>query len=468
MNAAPEPTDARAGSRLAAVVKAHDVRGRVPDDLDETRMRALGAGVADVLVRGEQQTQIVVGRDMRLHSPVLAAALCRGLVERGTDVIDIGLASTDQLYFASGSLDLPGVMVTASHNPPEWNGLKLCRAGARPVGRASGLDQVAARGLVHLNEVAAGDLASGSIERRDVLAAYARHLRALAPVGGRRLRVVVDAANAMAGVTAPAVLGALDLELVALNFELDGSFPAHPPDPLDPANLVDLQAAVRAERADLGLAFDGDADRCFVVDETGAPISASAVIALVARRELARHPGATIVHSLTCSRAVAEEVRAAGGVPVRTRVGHSGVKAAMADHGAVFGGEHSGHYYFAAFWNADSGMLAALHMLAAVAESPRPLSALVAPFDRYPASGEINSVVSDAAAAIRAVEAATAAEPSLEIDHLDGLTVASARWWFNLRASNTESLLRLNVEADDEAMMVQVRDLVLSAIRRQQ
>jgi phosphomannomutase len=380
------------------------------------------------------------------------------------DVLDAGLVSTDELYFATGHLRLPGVMVTASHNPGHYNGFKICRPDARPVGRDTGLSEIVARGLTLLDDSSPWP-GRGVVERIDLLEDYATRLLQLAPVRGRRLRVVVDAANAMAGLTVPAVLSRVDVELVPLNFELDGRFPAHPPDPLDPANLVPLQEAVVRQRADIGLAFDGDADRCFFIDERGAAVSPSAVVALVVRRELERHPGGTVVHSLTCSRAVTEQIAASGGVAVRAPVGHAGIKTRMAQTGAVFGGEHSGHYYFADFWNADSGMLAALHVLAMLAASDGPMSALVAPYERYTASGELNSRVADVPAALARAEALFAGDAQVSRDDLDGLTLTHPRWWLNLRSSNTESLLRLNVEADDPSLMASVRDRVLTAIR---
>jgi phosphomannomutase len=447
-------------ARLRASLKANDIRGIVPTELDETLAYALGAGVAELL----GPSTVAVGRDARSSSPSLARALCDGIVAWGVDVLDAGLVSTDELYFATGHLRLPGVMVTASHNPGHFNGFKVCRPGARPVGRDTGLAEIVDRGLQLLGDVSAGPV-RGAVQRVDLLDDYASRLLALAPVRGRRLRVVVDAANAMAGLTAPAVLSRVDVEVVPLNFELDGRFPAHPPDPLDSANLVQLQEAVQRYEADLGLAFDGDADRCFFVDERGSAVSPSAVVALVVRRELERHPGATVVHSLTCSRVVAEQIGASGGVAVRAPVGHAGIKTRMAQTGAVLGGEHSGHYYFADFWNADSGMLAALHVLALLAASGGSMSQLVAPYDRYAASGELNSPVADMPAARARVAALFAGDPQVTSDELDGLTLTHPRWWLNLRASNTESLLRLNVEADDAQLMVSVRDRVLTAIR---
>jgi phosphomannomutase len=447
---------------LSAIVKAYDVRGVVPDQLDESVAASLGAAFARV-VGAAGGGAVTVGRDMRPSSPGLASAFAQGAASQGADVVDIGLASTDQLYFASGSLDLPGAMFTASHNPARYNGVKLCRAGAVPLGQGSGLDDV--RDLA-LAGVPPHDGAPGEVRSQDLLTAYADHLRSLVDLrGNRRLKVVVDAGNGMAGHTVPAVLDGLPVDLVPLYFELDGTFPNHEANPLDPANLVDLQERVRREGADLGLAFDGDADRCFVVDERGEPVSPSAVTALVAVRELSRNPGAKVIHNLITSRAVPEIVRENGGTPVRTRVGHSFIKAEMARTDAVFGGEHSAHYYFRDFWRADTGMLAALHVLCALGEQDRPLSAIAARFERYVSSGEINSEVRDQAAAVALVRDRYAGRPEVGVDDLDGMTVSAPDWWFNLRPSNTEPLLRLNVEAADRATMHSVRDDVLAIVR---
>ncbi len=448
---------------LSRIVKAYDIRGVVPDDLDEDVARALGA--AFVRVTDAAGGAIVVGRDMRPSSPGLVAAFAEGACAQGADVIDIGLASTDELYFASGHFDLPGAMFTASHNPARYNGIKLCRRGATPVGQDSGLAQV--RSLAE-DGVPPYPGPAGTLQTRDVLPSYAEHLHSLVDLSGARpLTVVVDAANGMAGHTVPAVLDGLPLTVVPMYFELDGTFPNHEANPLEPANLVDLQSRVREVGADVGLAFDGDADRCFVIDERGQPVSPSAVTALVAVRELAKHPGASVIHNLITSRAVPEIVREHGGIPVRTRVGHSFIKQEMARTDAVFGGEHSAHYYFRDFWRADTGMLAALHVLAALAEQPLPLSAFAAQFERYVASGEINSEVHDQEGRTAAVRAAFAERPGVDVDDLDGLTIGTDDWWFNLRASNTEPLLRLNVEATSHATMASVRDEVLALIRKE-
>ncbi|MGH3443764.1 MAG: phosphomannomutase/phosphoglucomutase, partial [Nocardioidaceae bacterium] len=368
-----------------------------------------------------------------------------------------------ELYFASGHLAVPGAMFTASHNPARYNGIKMCRAYAVPLGSDTGLGEI--RDLVSEGSRMTAER-SGAVEEVDVLAAYADHLLSLVPVSGRRLKVSVDAGNGMAGHTAPAVLGALDLDVDPMYFELDGTFPNHEANPIDPANLADLQARVRETGADLGLAFDGDADRCFVVDERAEIVSPSVLTALIATRELAKHPGAAVIHNLITSRAVPQIVSERGGRPVRTRVGHSFIKAQMAETDAVFGGEHSGHYYFRDFWRADSGMLAALHTIAALAETDRPLSELLAEFSRFHASGEINSTVDDQSGVLQSIESAYADRPGVAVDHLDGLTVGDDNWWFNVRASNTEPLLRLNVEASDEQTMTKVRDDVLALIRR--
>ena len=449
-------------ANVRAVFKAYDVRGIVPDQIDEALARATGAAFVQVV----GAATIVVGHDMRPSSPGMAGAFAEGASSAGADVVLIGLASTDQLYFASGHLGHPGAMFTASHNPAQYNGIKLCRSFAQPVGLDTGLAEI--RDLV--SGAAAPRAATappGSISEHDVLEAYAAHLLTLAPVSGRRLKVVVDAGNGMAGHTAPAVFGRLGaaVELVPMYFELDGTFPHHEANPIDPANLVDLQGRVLAEGADLGLAFDGDADRCFVVDERGRAVSPSTLTALIAARELAKEPGATVIHNLITSRAVPEIVSELGGAPVRTRVGHSFIKATMAETGAIFGGEHSGHFYFRDFWRADSGMLAALHTMAALADTDRPLSELLAAYERYAVSGEINSEVVDPGAVLTALESAYAGTDGVSIDHLDGLTVSHADWSFNVRPSNTEPLLRLNAEGRDEATMAEVRDRVLGRIR---
>ena len=444
---------------LAAVFKAYDVRGIVPDQIDDDLARRVG----NAFVVVTEADHVVVGHDMRPSSPGMSRAFAEGAAEAGADVAIIGLASTDELYFASGWLERPGAMFTASHNPAQYNGIKMCRAFASPIGRESGLVEI--RDLAGAGVTRTADV-PGSISEQDLLADYAAYLLALAPVRGRPLRVVVDAGSGMAGLTAPAVLGQLDVELVDLYFDLDGSFPHHEANPIDPANLVDLQAKVRETGADIGLAFDGDADRCFLVDERGALVSPSVLTALIAARELIRDPGATIIHNLITSRGVPEIVRELGGKPVRTRVGHSYIKARMAETGAVFGGEHSGHFYFRDFWRADSGMLAALHALAALAESDLPVSELLRPFSRYVGSGEINTEVLDQQAVLDELEQTWRVRDGVEVDHLDGLTVNHADWWFNVRASNTEPLLRLNAEGADAATMARVRDDVLAVIRR--
>jgi phosphomannomutase len=445
---------------LSAIVKAYDIRGVVGEQLDADVARRLGAGFA----REAGGPAVAIGRDMRESSPGLASAFAAGVTGQGVDVVDIGLASTDLLYFAAGRLDIPGVMITASHNPARYNGFKLCRAGAVPIAEDCGLLEIRAdaeRGLP-----AAGS-PMGSVSQRNLLADYADYLRKLVDVSGiRPLRVVVDAGNGMAGYTVPEVFTGLPLDLVPLYFELDGTFPNHEANPLDPKNLVDLCAKVVEEGADLGLAFDGDADRCFVVDERGEPVSPSAITALVAVRELAREPGSSVIHNLITSRAVPEIITEHGGSPVRTRVGHSFIKQTMAETGAIFGGEHSAHYYFRDFWRADSGMLAALHVLAALGERDWPLSQLMADYGRYAASGEINSTVADPTARITVVKQHYGSQSGVSVDELDGLTVTLPDGsWFNLRPSNTEPLLRLNVEAEDDAAVAALRDDVLALAR---
>ena len=438
----------RPAAAVRSVIKAYDVRGLVGEEIDEGFVTDVGAAFAR-LVRDEKANgsgRVVIGYDMRESSPTLAAAFADGVTAQGLDVVRIGLASTDQLYFASGHLDCPGAMFTASHNPAAYNGIKLCRAGAKPVGEDTGL-------AVIRDEVIAGvpshDGPRGQVHDQDVLADYGEFLRTLVNLTGLRpLRVAVDAGNGMAGHTTPAVLGPIPaLTLLPLYFELDGTFPNHEANPLEPANLVDLQNFTVDSTADIGLAFDGDADRCFVVDELGKPVSPSAVTALVAARELSREVGATVIHNLITSKAVPEVIVERGGTPVRSRVGHSYIKALMADTGAIFGGEHSAHYYFRDFWGADSGMLAALHVLAALGEQDRPLSELMADYQRYEASGEINFRVADAPTCVEAVLKSFGSRIN-SMDDLDGGTVDLGDGaWFNLRTSNTEPLLRRNVEA---------------------
>jgi phosphomannomutase len=401
---------------------------------------------------------------MRESSPGLAAAFAAGATSQGADVVEAGLASTDLLYYAAGSLDIPGAMFTASHNPARYNGIKLCRAGASPVGQDTGLAEI--RDLV-ADGVPSYDGEAGSVTQQDLMADYAAYLLKLVPGidDVRRLTVVVDAGNGMGGLTVPHVLGRLPLEITELYFDLDGNFPNHEANPIDPANLVDLQAKVREVSADVGLAFDGDADRCFVVDERGEIVSPSVLTALIAVRELGKEPGSTIIHNLITSHAVPEIVREHGGEPVRTRVGHSFIKGTMAETGAIFGGEHSGHFYFRDFWFADSGMLAALHVLAALGHQDGPLSQLLDRYSRYVASGEINSDVADQTVITAQVRMAYATRPEVTSDELDGLTVQAPDWWFNLRPSNTEPLLRLNVEGADQATMESLRDEVLAMVR---
>jgi phosphomannomutase len=448
----------RPAAAVHRVIKAYDVRGLVGAEIDESFVTDVGAAFGR-LMREEGARQVAIGYDMRDSSPSLAAAFGAGVIGQGLDVVRIGLASTDQLYFACGLLDCPGAMFTASHNPAAYNGIKMCRAGAKPVGADTGLTAISDALIAG---VPAYDGPIGTVADKDVLADYGEFLRSLVDTSGLPpLRVAVDAGNGMAGHTAPAVLGAIDsITLLPLYFELDGSFPNHEANPLDPANLADLQAYVQESGADIGLAFDGDADRCFVIDERGLPVSPSTVTALVAARELHREIGATVIHNLITSRAVPELVVEHGGTPVRSRVGHSYVKALMADTGAIFGGEHSAHYYFRDFWGADSGMLAALYVLAALGEQQRPLSELTADYQRYESSGEINFTVADAPSCVEAVLKGLGTRIQ-SIDHLDGVTVDLGEGsWFNLRSSNTEPLLRLNVEGrcveDVDAVVEQV------------
>jgi phosphomannomutase len=444
-----------------SIFKANDIRGVVAGDRpewDAAGARAVGAAFVEVL--GLAGREFVLGRDMRTTGPELAAAFTEGALAEGASVIDIGLASTDQLWFASGLLDVPGVQLTASHNPASYNGVKFCLAQAAPIEPEM---------LKRIAEVAMGPelpaaVQAGTRRERDVLADYAAHLHSLVPLDGiRRLTVVYDAGNGMAGHTAPAVLGPLDIETIGLFTELDGSFPNHPPNPLEPANLVDAQRAVLEHHADLALVFDGDADRCFIVDERGEVVSPSLITALIAQQELHREPGGTIVINTITSRAVDRVVADAGGALVVSKVGHTSVKAKMALHNAIFGGEHSAHYYFRDFWGADTGMLAGLHVLALLGHSDGTMSDLVARLPRFAASGEINSTVADVPGVLARLAEAFAGRGVQNTD--DGLTIEGDGWWVNVRASNTEPLLRLNVEAPDDARMASLRDEALAIIR---
>lgn len=458
---------------LDQIIKAYDVRGTYPDQLDEDLAHAVGAAFVRVVgaaARDGGPGAVVIGHDMRPSGPGLVAAFAEGVREQGCDVILMGLASTDGLYFASGSLDLPGAMFTASHNPAQYNGIKLCRPGAAPVGQDTGLREI--RQLVEAG-VPTYDGPLGGVSEQDLLVGYAQFLRGLVDLSGsRHLKVVVDAGNGMGGFTVPAVLGdaaglpPLPLDIDEMYFELDGTFPNHEANPIEPENLRDLQARVRETGADIGLAFDGDADRCFVVDERGELVTPSTLTALIAARELAKHPGSPVIHNLITSKAVPEVIVENGGTAVRTRVGHSFIKQTMADTGAVFGGEHSGHFYFRDFWRADSGMLAAMHALAALGETPEgtTFSSMLAPYDRYCVSGEINTTVANAAAATEAIRQEFASR-AVDIEDFDGMTVTGDDWWFNVRPSNTEPLLRLNVEAADESAMAALRDEVLTVMR---
>jgi phosphomannomutase len=457
-------------SDLGAIVKAYDVRGTVPDQLNEEVARALGAAFVQTLqASGDDASTIVTAHDMRDSSPGLSKAFGEGARAEGADVIEAGLGSTDLLYFASGRLNIPGAMFTASHNPAQYNGVKMCRSGAKPIGQDTGLAEIRDKAQAIVDGKATVGEPKGTATHKDLLADYAAHLRTLVDLTHiRPLTVVVDAGNGMGGYTVPAVLGdavlrALPLTIIPLYFELDGSFPNHEANPLEPKNIVDLQQAVVENGADLGIAFDGDADRCFVVDADGNPVSPSAITAMVATRELAKHPGSIVIHNLITSRAVPEIVTEAGGTPLRSRVGHSFIKAEMARTGAVFGGEHSAHYYFKDFWGADTGMLAAMHVLAALGEQDRPLSELGSEYERYAASGEINTRVTDQKAKIAQVRHAF---PDAEVDELDGLTISFADGsWANLRPSNTEPLLRLNVEGATPERMAELRDAVLAIVR---
>ena len=441
---------------LDRIFKAYDVRGVVPDDLDADLVRIIGAAFA----RWSGAPSIVVGRDCRLSSPELALAIAEGATASGVHVVDLGLASTDLLYFASGSLDMPGIMLTASHNPKQYNGLKFCLAGAKPVGEETGLRTI--RDMVEQGARPAAD-EPGSVQEHDLLGAYVEHVLSFVDVEAMRpLTIVADTANGMGGLVVPAVMQRLPVTLHHLYPELDGTFPNHPADPIDPENQKDLKAAVLEHGADIGLAFDGDADRVFLIDEQAQDVSGSLLTALVAISMLDHEPGAKIVHNLICSWTVPEVIREHGGEAIRTRVGHSFIKQVMAESGAIFGGEHSGHYYFRENYGADSGLIAAVAALGELSKAERPLSELLAPLRRYSASGEINSVVDDPQARIEAIAAHYADGKQ---DRLDGLTVEFDDWWCNVRPSNTEPLLRLNAEARTPELLAEKTAEVLASIR---
>ena len=448
---------------VSSIFKAYDIRGLVGSQITPDFTFATGLAFARFLEQERQPASVIIAQDMRASSPALADAFSAGVTSTGFDVIRICLASTDMLYFASGKLGLPGAMFTASHNPAAYNGIKLCLSSARPIGKESGL-------LTIENFVRTGspiELRSVGVEtKRDLLQEYVDYLLTLVNLDSiRPLKIVVDAGNGMAGHTAPAIFSRLNCELIPLYFELDGSFPNHEANPIDSANLRDLARAVKKHKADLGLAFDGDADRCFLIDENGVAVNPSDLTSLIAQRELAKHPRSKIIYNLISSRAVLEVIEENGGVGLRSRVGHSYIKKMMAQTGAIFGGEHSGHFYFNEFWRADSGALAALHAIAALGTSKKTMSQLIKPFQRYVSSGEINSSVADASSVIQIVEKEFSSRKDVEIDHLDGLSVNGDSWWFNLRPSNTEPLLRLNVEAKTTAGMAALRDEVLALIR---
>ena len=449
-------------NQVPNIFKAYDIRGLVDSEITPEFTFATGVAFARLLQQEREPATVVVGQDMRDSSQELADAFSAGITSTGFDVIRLGLTSTDLMYFASGKLGLPGAMFTASHNPAAYNGIKLCYSSARPIGKESGLQVIES----FVRQGSPLEIRSVGIEtQRDMLEDYVDHLLKLVDLSEiRPLTIVIDAGNGMAGFTAPAVFKRLNVEVIEMYFELDGAFPNHEANPIDPKNLKDLSVAVKKNKADIGLAFDGDADRCFLVDEKGELVNPSALTALIADRELAKNPGASIIYNLISSRSVKEVIEENGGTAVRSRVGHSYIKKLMAETGAVFGGEHSGHFYFKDFWRADSGMLAALHALAALSQSKQKLSELLQSYNRYVSSGEINSVVEDAVTVMSAIESHFASMSGITIDRLDGLTVESADWWFNVRASNTEPLLRLNVEATTQALMDKIRLQALALI----
>ena len=444
------------------VFKAYDIRGLVDSELNSDFAFETGVAFARFLQIEREPATVVIGEDMRPSSPLLAEAFSAGVTSQGMDVIRIGLASTDLMYFASGKLGLPGAMFTASHNPAEYNGIKLCLSQARPIGKESGLLTIEK----FVREGSPITLRNVGIEKhQNMLEEYVDHLLTVVDLREiRPLKLVIDAGNGMAGYTAPAIFARLNCEVIPMYFELDGSFPNHEANPLDESTLVDLKKAVKEHSADLGLAFDGDADRCFLIDENGEGINPSSLTALIAERELKKNPGSKIIYNLISSRTVQEVISENNGIGLRSRVGHSNIKKLMAETGAIFGGEHSGHFYFKDFWRADSGALAALHAIAALGTSKASISDLLASYSRYVQSGEINTKVADVQQATEIVKQRYSLT-EVEIDHLDGLTVNGDSWWFNLRPSNTEPLLRLNVEAKDQAQMQSIRDQVLALIR---
>ena len=447
---------------LDKIIKAYDIRGLVKDEITPDFSFSLGIAFAKFLEYEREPATIVIGEDMRPSSPLLADAFSDGVISQGMDVIRIGLASTDMLYFASGKLNLPGIMFTASHNPAKYNGMKLCKSGARPIGKETGLDKI--RQLIEQG-VPISNRPIGSTRNQDLLNEYVNYLLSLFPDKAfekRRLKVVIDAGNGMAGFTAPAVMERLNIDLIPMYFDLDGNFPNHEANPIEAKNLKDLQKRVKKEKADIGLAFDGDADRCFLINEKGELVNPSALTSLIAVHQLKTKPGSTIIYNLISSKAVSEVIAENGGIGVRSRVGHSYIKSLMAESGAIFGGEHSGHFYFSNFWRADSGMLAALYALTELMATKNTLSELLEPFNRYVASGEINSKVKNVEKSIELIRKKYC--DKYLVDELDGLTITADSWWFNLRPSNTEPLLRLNVEADTEKEMVKIRDTVLSLI----
>ena len=447
---------------LDKIIKAYDIRGLVKDEITPDFSFSLGVAFAKFLEYEREPATIVVGEDMRPSSPLLADAFSDGVISQGMDVIRIGLASTDMLYFASGKLNLPGIMFTASHNPAKYNGMKLCKSGARPIGQETGLVKI--RQLIEQG-VPISNRPIGSMRNQELLREYVDYLLSLFPDKAfkkRKLKVVIDAGNGMAGFTAPAVMERLNIDLIPMYFELDGNFPNHEANPIEAKNLKDLQKRVKKEKADIGLAFDGDADRCFLINEKGELVNPSALTSLIAVHQLKTKPGSTIIYNLISSKAVSEVIAENGGIGVRSRVGHSYIKSLMAESGAIFGGEHSGHFYFSNFWRADSGMLAALYALTELMATKNTLSELLKPFNRYVASGEINSKVKNAEKSIELIRKKYC--DKYLVDELDGLTITADNWWFNLRPSNTEPLLRLNVEANTEKEMVKIRDTVLSLI----
>jgi phosphomannomutase len=440
-----------------SIFKAYDIRGTYPDQIDDETAYAIGLGLATLL----KPERAVIGRDMRTSSDNLNNAVKKGLAEGGADIDDIGLISTDGLYFAVGKYGYDcGIMITASHNPPQYNGMKICEREAVPL---SGDGKLAEVKDIILNDRFKKAAKPGSVNEKNIISDYVDHVLSFVDISRiKPFKIVVDAGNGMAGMIVPEIFNRLPCKLIPMYFELDGSFPNHPASPIEPENVADLKMKIKETGADLGAAFDGDADRVFLVDENGKTLGGDMATALVAKSLLKKNPGSTVLYNLICSGAVPEVINSMGGKAIRTRVGHALIKPLMKKHNAIFGGEHSGHFYFRDNWYADSGLIALLVCLELISEADMPLSRQVSIFDKYVRSGEINSQVDDIKKKLTEIERKFS---DGEIDKEDGLTVEYDNWWFNVRPSNTEPLLRLNVEADNDEILRVATGRVLEVIR---